>query len=68
MTEAGKRFGTFSGWGAAAVAILVSFGPIVGVAFAVAFLGERVTAMTLAGGALILVGVAVAMRKGRCER
>jgi drug/metabolite transporter (DMT)-like permease len=42
--------------------------PIVGGAFAVAFLGERVTAMTLAGGVLILVGVAVAMRKGRCER
>ena len=42
--------------------------PIVGVAFAVAFLGERVTAMTLAGGALILVGVAVAIRKVRCSK
>ena len=39
--------------------------PIVGVAFAVAFLGERVTAMTALGGVLILGGVAVAIMKVR---
>ena len=39
--------------------------PIVGVVFAVAFLGERLTAMSVGGGVLILIGVAIAnLKKG----
>ena len=34
--------------------------PVVGVAFAAAFLGERVTGMQIAGGCMILAGVAAA--------
>ena len=39
--------------------------PVVGVVFAVAFLGERLTAMSVGGGVLILIGVAIAnLKKG----
>lgn len=38
--------------------------PIVGVIFAAIFLGERVTLMELVGGGVIVMGVALANRKG----
>ena len=44
------------------------FTPIVGVVFAVLFLGERFTAVSAAGGALIIVGVAIANWKKGEER
>jgi len=42
--------------------------PVIGVAFAVAFLGEALTASGVCGGALILAGVYVASRTGQKER
>ena len=41
------------------------FTPIVGVIFAVLFLGERLTAMSMAGGGLIIAGVAITHIKRR---
>ena len=43
------------------------FTPIVGVLFAAAFLGERVTGMSVAGGVLIIAGVAVTRGKWKMK-
>ena len=54
------------------VAILVSFGPIVTAVMARAWTNDRSLSLRLVLGSLVTVrksfGVAVAMRKGRCER
>ena len=42
--------------------------PVVGVVFAVVFLGERLAAMSVGGGVLILVGVAIANLKKEEKR
>lgn len=46
--------------GAARVSLLLYLEPVVSVLGAAVFLGERVTAVTIGGGVLILGGVAVA--------
>lgn len=51
--------------GAARVSLLLYLEPVVSVLGAVIFLGEHVTLVTMAGGLLILAGVAVASRAGR---
>ena len=48
------------------VAILVSFGPVVGTLFAALFLGERITVACAGGGQMIVAGVAIA--NIRCNR
>ena len=54
------------------VAILVSFGPIITAVMARAWTNDRSLSLRLVLGSLVTVrksfGVAVAMRKGRCER
>jgi drug/metabolite transporter (DMT)-like permease len=51
--------------GATRVSLLLYLEPVVSVLGAVSFLGERITPVTVAGGLLILAGVAIAARTGR---
>jgi len=51
--------------GATRVSLLLYLEPVVSVLGAVIFLGEHLTLVTMAGGLLILAGVAVASRPGR---
>ena len=65
---------TFIAWSAACArlgvvrtTICLYLEPIIGVGFAALFLGERPTLMSLCGGVVILVGVALANRRRRAD-